>query len=623
MSYARVDCHRVAALAKALSDYGYEVWWDALMEGGAAYAERIEAQLASADAVLAVWSKESVKSDWVRDEAGQGRDSHKLVAVTLDGTHPPIGFGQYHVVDLSSWKGAIASEEFRAISSGIAAVSRHDRGVPPKPMQNRSFSRRTAVLGAGAIVVTAGAGMLVTLRPWAPAPVRNSVAVLPFQNLSGDPTQSYFSDGLSEEIRAALTRNAALKVAAPTSSNMFRDNSQDAKHIGARLNVAYLLEGSVRRVGNVVRIAAELIEAQSGFTRWSQDFEREFTDIFAIQSEIAATVANAMAIRATQPIDLPGGTTNGAAYDAYLRGRALFNADEGEATDRAALAQFESAILLDPSYAAAYAARSRSLAGIAAQYASADQLKSLYAEAIATAQRAVALAPELATGYLALAFATFTGRLDFRGARAPFERAAALGARDADVLLLYAMYASKAGLEQGAGDAVSRAIDLDPLNPRAWRAAASVAYAAGHYDEVIASAQHALSLSPTISNAHAMIGNAFFETERFQEAQAAYGAEPNRSFSLAGLAIVLHRLGNQSSAEQARAQLIASFGDSAMYQQAQIAAQWGDASTALADLEKARAVGDSGLLYMPTDPMLRNLRGDPRYGHLVRGMGLA
>jgi TolB-like protein/Tfp pilus assembly protein PilF len=621
LSYARADRARVAPLAAALERGGAQLWWDALMESGAAFARRIEDQLDRADAVLVVWSGTSVHSDWVRDEAGHGRDAGKLVPVTIDGAEPPLGFRQYHVVDLSHWRGSPDDPAFRAVLAGVAAI----RGTAAPPAVKRPFpiSRRAAVIGGGTALVGASAAILAMVQPWRSRPEDDSIAVLPFRNISGDRSQSYFSDGLAEEVRAALARNSALKVAAPTSSNMFRDSSDDARTIGSRLGVGFLLEGSVRRAGDLVRIATELIDTGSGFSRWSQDFERKMVDVFAVQSEIAATVADALAVRMAQPASLPGGTRNSAAYDSYLRGRALFNADEGEQSDRAALAQFETALSLDPLYASAHAARSRSLAGIATQYAKAEDLKGLYDEAIAAAGRATTLAPDLASAHLALAFARFTGRLDFRGSRAPFERAVSLGKGDADTLLLYALYASKARRAAAAADAIDRSLALDPLNPRAWRASASVAYAARRWREVKPAADRALALNPRISNAHAMIANAAFTERRFADARAAYEAEPNRSFRLAGLAIVLNRLGDQGGARKAMEGLVAALGDSALYQQGQILSQWGRTGPALAALEKARVVGDSGLLYMATDPMLDPLKGDPRYTRLLITMGLA
>ncbi len=208
--------------------------------------------------------------------------------------------------------------------------------------------------------------------------------------------------------------------------------------IAGKLGVAYLLDGSVRRSGDLVRVAADLIDGETGFSHWTRTFDRSMNDIFAVQSEIANAVASALAAQVTatggspagadQELAASGGTTNVAAYDAYLRGRALYDLSSDEASERAALAQFDAAIAADPSYAAAHAARSRSLTAIANQYGEVNELGGLYDAAIASARRAIELAPDFADAHSTLASVLFQGRLDARAAREPFERSRALGA---------------------------------------------------------------------------------------------------------------------------------------------------------------------------------------------------
>ncbi len=621
LSYARADRARVAPIADALTANGLEVWWDALIDGGAAFAKLIEARLNAADAIVAIWSATSVESDWVRDEAAHGRDRKCLVPVTLDGTQPPLGFRQYHTVDLSAWQGSADAPALQSLVRGIAAV-RGGRGADTRIAAPVSRpSRRKLLLAGSAAAVTLVGGLLV-FKPFGAAAVANSVAVLPFANLSGDPAQSYFSDGLSEEVRSALARNERLKVAAPTSSNKFRTRDEDARTIAGKLGVAFLLEGSVRRAGNTVRIAAELIDAATGFSKWSQTFDRQMTDIFAVQSEIARTVAQALDIEVgAVSTKVPGGTTNVPAYEAYLRGRALFELSADEASDRAALAQFEAAIVADPNYAAARAARSRTMTAIANQYTEGKALRPLYDEAIAEAKRAVALAPDFDDAQSALGYTLFTGRLDVRGARAPYERSRELGGGNADVLIRYAFYAARIGQAAAAMSAVERAISLDPLNPRAYRTLAAVLYADRKYEASIPPGQKALSLNPKMGVAHAGIGDALLALGKLPEALAAYRAEPSPSFGLAGIAIVENRLGHSAEAKKALSDLIAQFGDAASYQQAQVYAQWGQTDAALDALDRARAIGDGGLGYARNDPMLDQLRNQPRFVELLRGLG--
>ncbi len=620
ISYARADRPRVASLAAALTTCGFDVWWDALIEGGAGFAKMIEAKLDAADAVIVVWSATSVESDWVRDEAAHARDHKRLVPVSLDGTAAPLGFRQYHSVDLSTWRGRADAPEIASVVAGIAGLG---TGAPVvDKAATRGFSRRSALMaGGGAVAVIAGG--LVVLKPFGAALVANSVAVLPFANMSGDKDQIYFSDGLSEEIRSALARNPQLKVAAPTSANTFRDRAADAKVIGNKLGVAFLLEGSVRRAGDVVRIAAELVDTKTGFSKWSQSFDRQLTDVFAVQSEIAGVVADALAVRVATTKPGVGGTTNVAAYDAFLKGRALFNSDGGEETDRAALAQFDAAIAADPKYADAYAARSRTLAAIASQYAKADKLRPMYDDAIATARRAVTIAPDLATAQLALGQAYYTGRLDIKSARAPFERAVGLGAGDADILTLYAVFTARSDNPQKAIPAITRAMDLDRLNPRAFRSGGLIQYLARNYEQAFPLSRQALTLDPQLRNAHGHIGNGLLMLNRNAEARVEFSAEKAQLLKWPGLAIVEKRLGNEAVAKAALASLTTELGDSSLYQQVQIFAQWNEIELAFAALDRAGTIGDSGLLQARVDPLLDPLRSDPRFAQLLKRQGLS
>jgi TolB-like protein len=614
ISYARADRPRVAPLAAALSARGYDVWWDALIEGGAGFAKMIEAKLEAADAVIVVWSATSVESDWVRDEAAHARDRKCLVPVSLDGTAAPLGFRQYHSIDLSKWHGRADAPELTSMVAGISGVG-SDTLAAFLPTAKGVDRRKVLMLGGGAVAVIAGG--LVVFKPFGAALVANSVAVLPFANMSGDKEQIYFSDGLSEEIRSALARNPALKVAAPTSANTFRDRAADAKVIGSKLGVAFLLEGSVRRAGDVVRIAAELVDTKTGFSKWSQSFDRQLTDVFAVQSEIASVVSDALAVRVATAKPGVGGTTNVAAYDAFLKGRALFNSDGGEESDRAALAQFDAAIAADPKYAAAYAARSRSLGTIASQYAKAGDLRRMYEAAILTAQRAVAIAPELAATQLALGYALYAGRLDVKAARAPYDRAAKLGAGDADVLMLFAIYCSRNLRAKEANSAAQHAMELDRLNPRAFRAGGLVEYAAHNYAGAISLARHALSLNPALRSANGHIGNSQLMLNQLPDARASFQAEKSDLLRLPGLAIVEHRLGKRAAANDAFVELIDTLGDSALYQQAQVLAQWGNSEKALLALDRARALGDSGLLISLVDPLLDPLRQIGQFSKLL------
>ena len=624
LSYSREDSATARRVASALEHAGYTIWWDALIEGGEAYSRSIADALEKADVVIVLWSARSIDSDWVRDEAAQGRERHRLVPLSIDGSKPPLGFRQYQVIDLSHWHGRKSEAEFAAIERAIESVLGHEHAAPARV--SATASRRTMLVGGSATAIALAAGG--TWLAWdrglfggSHAPL--SIAVLPFRNISGDRAQDYFADGLTEEVRTALTRIAALRVLAGTSSDKASEQAGGVKAIAADLGVAYLLSGSVQRAGDTVRIAVDRVDGQSGFSHWSQSVDRKLTDIFAVQSEIARMVADAMSVQVATTEPAPGGTKNVAAYENYLQGLALFNLAKDEASDRAALDHFEMAIAADPKFGLAYAARSRSLAVIAGEHATAAQVKPLYAQAMAAARRAVELAPNLAEGHLALAYVTFAGMLDIRGAWPSYQRAYRLGFGNADVALLYALYCSRAGRPAEARAAVERAVLLDPLNPRAFRAQGSVAYAARRYDDALSPLRQALQLNPKMVFAHSLAGNSLLGLGRTADALKEFEAEPEAQFRLTGLAITQARLGNRTAAEKAFAELQSQVGDAAAYQQAEVLAQWGRAPEAIERLERARQVGDSGLTYAPTDPFLDPLRSEARFQAILKSLNFA
>jgi Flp pilus assembly protein TadD len=410
-------------------------------------------------------------------------------------------------------------------------------------------------------------------------------------------------------------------VLATTSSNTVRNDSGDARSIAHKLGVAYLLDGSVERSGDRVRVATNLTNGANGFSEWSQRIERQLGDIFAFESEIARSVANALSVRMATDAPAPGGTRNVRAYEAYLQGRALYNLAKDEATDRQAKADYEIAIAADPDFALAHAALSRSLSSIAAAYAKAGELKGIYAQAIDEARRATAIAPTLAEGHLALGYALFSGRLDVRGARPSYDKAYHYGRGNADIVLLCAAYMARTRRFREARDAIEWALALDPLNPRAHRAAGTIAFASRRYDDAVRQGQRALELNPKISNANASVGDSLMQLGKLADARAAYLKEPSAMFRLRGLAALEHRAGNQPAAEKALAQLVSEVGDAAMYQQAEVMAQWGRTDDALARLERARAIGDSGLSLVATDPLLDPISKDPRFVAFVQQLG--
>jgi TolB-like protein/tetratricopeptide (TPR) repeat protein len=488
-----------------------------------------------------------------------------------------------------------------------------------------TIGRRPVILGS-AVVVGFGAiaaGWRAGLFGEDPS-LANSVAVLPFANVSGSAAQDYFAEGLSAEVRAALARNTLLRVVGQVSSNVFKSSSEDAETIARKLDVAFLLDGNVRLAANHVRVSAELIQGETGFSRWAQTFDRAIDDIFAVQSEIADAVTAAITreVATTAPVTQAGGTANVAAFDAYLRGRADFALAAGPDTDRSAFAHFEEAIAYDPKFGAAHAARSRTLVAIANQQAAGGERQLLYDQAIAAAKQSIVLAPDLADAQSALAFALVSGRLDFRGARTPYERSYALGRGDPDVLGRYALYCAQTGRLRDAQAAIQQARTLDPLNPRTYLDIGFIQFFARNFGDAISAMDRVLALRPQMANVNGYRGYCFLLMGRLDEAAQAFQRETSPITRLPGLAMVAKRRGDEVGARQAFARQVAELGNNGLYQQAEVLAQWGDDKGAIAALNLARTNHDPGLFMAGEDPLLDGIRAKPDFLKLLRDLGL-
>jgi len=631
LSYTRPEIDHAQRVIRLLEGAGYEVWWDGLLTGGDTYLPTTEAALEGADCIVVLWSETAVESHWVRDEAQRGRERGCLVPLSLDGTMAPLGFRQFQLIDISGWKGKPGTPHAESILAAVAAqcgdASDDSVAVAPHAFEGGgglSSTRRNAVLGAAGILGLAGLGAWQVGLFGGPSGGSVSMAVLPFANLTGDPEQKWFSDGISGELRGVLARNPRLQVSAPTSSAMGEGDDDFA--IARALGVENILRGSVQLADDTVRISAELVQIRDGLLLWSNRFDRTFADVFAVQTEIAEKVALSLIAEIASEDDAllsldeqsgVGGTENIVAYEAYLRGLAFFDLSAGIDTDRAALAQFDAAIAADPLYAAAYAMRANMLAGVANATSDASEIAALYDQSIAAAERAIEIEPKLAKGHLALGFALNNGRLDRAAAYPHFQSAQQLSPGDADTQRSVAIFYAYGEQQALATEMIDRVLELDPLNARAFRTAGFIGLFARDYDAVIARMERALELNPELASAQFAIGNARFMQADYAAALEAFEAETVPLFSQVGSAITHFKLGNQAAAQQAFDAMTAQYGDAGLYQQAQIHAQWGDFDAAIRELEQALAKSDPGMLFAPNDPLLDPLRGDPRLTRLL------
>ncbi|MFL6733125.1 MAG: tetratricopeptide repeat protein [Sphingomicrobium sp.] len=453
-----------------------------------------------------------------------------------------------------------------------------------------------------------------------------SIAVLPFRNLGGDAEDGYFSDGLAEELRATLSRIDQLAVVAEASSDRFRDGKADARTMAKALGVAFLMEGSVRRSSDLIRVSTRIVDGETGFDKWSQSFDRNVSDALSIQSAIAAFVTDALLAglaREQRPSERIGGTRDPKAFDAFLRGSALYRSAGGETSDFAALKKFDDAIAVDAKYAAAHAARSRALTVIANNYASPSEIPAYYQRSIGAAQAAVHLAPRMAEGHSALGFALFNGQLDALAAAGPYQRSFEFGFGNAEILSAYAIFAARTGRFDDGRQAIARAERLDPLNPTVFRNAGLLEYSARNYDGAEAPFRTALSLNPKARIVHSALGDIAIMQGDAAAARKLYEQEPDDASRWRGLAIADMKLGRIADAQRDYEMLVKVGEGVSHYQQAQVAAQWGKVGDALGFLERALALRDAGLVRLRNDPLLDALRQEPRFTSIEQKIGFA
>ncbi|MFL6754098.1 MAG: TIR domain-containing protein, partial [Sphingomicrobium sp.] len=436
ISYKAEDRARVRPLVAALEAEGFSVWWDTHIGGGAHWREDIQEHLDAAKCVIVVWSKRSVgaEGDFVRDEASRARKRGAYLPVRLDPVEPPLGFGEVQAISLKRWKGDRSDPRFLAVVESInRRIAGEDIAHVVLGHHRANVSRRTLVAGGTAIgaVVAAGASWLL-LKP-APANAKR-IAVLPFDNLSSDASQVYFSEGVAEELRAALAR-IGLEVIGRASSDAVKN--LDTKVIASKLGVANILTGSVRRSSEMVRISAQLVGGGDGVQRWQETYDRAPEDEIKIQTDIATNVAQSLSIalgQAGKTALTLGGTADSSAQDLYLRAAELYRNDTGEDAVRAAVRLLDAAIGRDRNYANAFRMKANFLEYLATSYSkNAAEMTRGKDAAEAAARRAIAIAPRLGAAYAELA-GIEEDRFNFDKAQQFMREAMALSPADPKVI---------------------------------------------------------------------------------------------------------------------------------------------------------------------------------------------
>ena len=507
-------------------------------------------------------------------------------------------------------------------------AGRIEKSAPVPLTQGGPGALLTAVLiGIGLLAAAPGLGWYFLWRGRdhsAPQAARApSIAVLPFVNLSSDKEQEYFSDGLTEEILDALAQVEGLHVAGRTSSFSFKGKRDDLRMIGQKLEVAHLLEGSVRREGNRVRVTAQLINAADGYHLWSKTFDREMTGVFAVEDEISRAVVEALKVRLMPGQKPRQRTVSPEVYNEYLLGKQFAQRPTLD-DDRRAVAAYEKAIQLDPLFAPAWASLARSKFGLELSGETPPAgINEAYERGMAAAEKAVALDPELADGYAARGFFR-AYKAEWEGARTDVERALALNPGDARIHLNYAWnILLPLGRLPDAIREAQRATDLDPLSDLAWSSLGLLYLSSGQLGPAQKASERSLRILPEQNNASVTLAGILLTQKKPSEALAMaeqIGFEPLR---LMIKACGLNDLGRIEESRQMVEQMITRYARSGTLHIAEAYACLGDRDRAFEWLERTYAMRGSSLAgIMRVNPVFRSLHGDPRFAALLKKMNL-
>jgi TolB-like protein len=663
LSYASQDADAAQRICDALRAGGIEVWFDrSELRGGDIWDRRIRHEIHECTLFVPVISANTAarregyfRLEW--DLADQrthmiARDGAFIVPACIDetpdsSTDVPESFGRVHWSRLpaGATSPAFVERVRRLLSAGPAlppaqsrtpdpprdaapgaAASRHSVSVPLLvalavaviglgylALDKFAFSKRPAVGAQAAVSPENFGGAGTSAIP------EKSIAVLPFVDMSEKKDQDYFSDGLTEEMIDLLGQVPDLRVPARTSSFYFKGKSEDIASIARKLHVAHVLEGSVRKAGKRLRITAQLIRADNGYHLWSQAYDRDDTDVFAVQDDIARAVVMVLKVKLAAGVQDTGarGTTNIEAYYQYLLGRQLDRRESLEGFRRAVEA-YSQAITLDPNYAGAYA-------GLAVAEASVADLtgdKSGIERAKQYADKALALAPEDAIGYAARSYLRTVWLWDWSGAQTDIEKAVSLDPRNSEVQREYARLLADLGRLPDAIASQKRATELDPLSSGAWENLGFYYTGMGDFAAADVALSRAIDIEPASVLALGDLGMSRLLQGKGEAALELFLRIDLPAIRLTGIAMAQHTLGHVKESQQALKELMAKHAQEAAYQIAQALAWRGEKDRAFEWLERAYEQRDGGLSEIKITPMLRSLHADGRFKALVRKVRL-
>jgi TolB-like protein len=605
LSYATEDADTARRICAALRAGGIEVWFDqSELRGGDVWDQRIRREIRECALFIPVISANTearlegyFRREWklaVGRTHDMADDKPFLVPVVIDGTKD---------------QDARVPEQFRTVQwtelpAGDASPVFVER------IQRLLFPAQ------GVTSVAPTAQSMVAARSVIP---EKSIGVLPFLDLSEQKDQEYFSDGLAEALIDLLTQVRDLKVPARTSSFSFKGKSADIATIAAKLRVAHILEGSVRRAGSTIRVTAHLIRADNGYHLWSKTYDRNVGDIFKVQDEIACIVVEALKARLL-PIDgvvNPHRTTNTEAYEQYLLAKQFYNRRTQDSAQRATEALHQ-ALALDPGYAAAYALLAASTA--ARLLDGADPALANADEAIAAAKNAVALAPGLGEAYSARCYVRLFLQLDWSGALADIEEALKLDPRSNATQRRYSLLLGALSRYPQAITAAQAATAIEPLDVTSWFMLGLCSAAAGQRTAGHRALKYALELSPESTLATLWLAQSELAGGQIKEALKTNNGQQNEAWRWSTLAMAEYTQGHAGESQRVLNELIDKYGRWTPFRIAVTCAWRGETNSTFEWLERAYRQRDPALSLINLELGLSGVRADPRHAALLQKM---
>ena len=650
ISYASHDAAVANAVVEILERHGIACWIAPRdVVPGSLYADAIVGAINDAKVVVLVLSEQSLASPHVGKEIERASSKRRgIIALHIDSA--PLTRAFEYFLSESQWIDVGNAGIEAAGSKLVLGVRRQldpataNEAHHPQPAVNlkrtSAWRRSGVIVGAAAILAVAFTFVVDRIRlsthvaqqklvaPTAGAPEilatqvvpEKSVAVLPFVDMSERKDQEYFSDGLSEELIDLLAKIPDLRVPARTSSFYFKGRQTTIGEIAKALSVAHVLEGSVRKSGNTLRVTAQLIRVDNGYHVWSQTFDRKLDDVFKVQDEIAASVVQTLKVTLlSQPLAQPVRTRNTTAYTSYLQGRFFASHNNRDAYARA-IPLFEQAVRDDPAYALGWAGLARVLAR------SADHgwipLTSGYDRARGAAAKSLQLDPNLVEGHAIMAYIKGGYDWDWESDKKEVDIALAGDPTNVDALLVRAHLECALGQSDAAMRTYQEVLGHDPLSTDALRYLSWQLLFAGRFAESETVARRLIELDPAHGSALDQLGHVYLARGDPRTALTLIEQESDEYWRTMSLPIVYRALGREADSVQALRSAEAKYGDQGAYQIAEVHAYRGEVDAAFEWLERAIVERDGGMNWIKIDNLVANLRSDSRYKTILRRMNL-